>query len=34
MPYKIEPQKYKDTRTGEIVTRFDIMDIMYMEEVD
>jgi len=32
--YEIKATKFKDTRTGEIVTQFDIMDIMYMEKVD
>lgn len=26
-------KKYKDTRTGKIVERFNILDIKYMEEV-
>lgn len=30
----IEPKKFRDTRTGEIVTTFNILDIKYMEEVD
>jgi len=29
----IENKKFKDIRTGEIVTQFNIMDIKYMEEV-
>jgi len=29
----ITQRKFKDTRTGQIVTQFDIMDINYMEEV-
>ena len=30
---EIISRKFKDIRTGEIVTQFDIMDIKYMEEV-
>jgi len=30
----ITNKKFKDTRTGEIVEQFDIMDIKYMEEVE
>jgi len=29
----IESKKFRDTRTGEIVTQFNILDIKYMEEV-
>lgn len=29
----IEPKKYRDTRTGEIVTQFNIFDIKFMEEL-
>lgn len=29
----IETKKYKDVRTGEIVTQFNIFDIRYMVEV-
>lgn len=29
----IESKKFRDKRTGEIVTQFDIFDIQYMEEV-
>jgi len=29
----VESKKYKDKRTGEIVTQFDILDIHHMEEV-
>ncbi len=29
----IESKRFKDVRTGEIVTQFDILDIKYMEEV-
>lgn len=29
----MESKKFKDTRTGEIVTQFNIMDIKYMEEI-
>jgi hypothetical protein len=29
----ITPKKFKDTRNGEIVERFNILDIKYMEEV-
>lgn len=29
----ITVRKFKDTRTGEIVERFSILDIQYMEEV-
>jgi hypothetical protein len=30
----ITSKKFRDKRTGEIVTRFNILDIEYMEEVD
>jgi hypothetical protein len=30
----IESKKFRDTRTGDIVTQFNIFDIKYMEEVD
>jgi len=30
----ITNKKFKDMRTGEIVTQFDILDIKYMEEVE
>ena len=30
----ITNKKFKDTRTGEIVEQFDIMDIGFMEEVE
>jgi hypothetical protein len=30
----MESQKFRDTRTGEIVTQFNILDIQYMEKVD
>jgi hypothetical protein len=30
----IESKKFRDKRTGEIVERFDILDIGYMEEVE
>jgi len=29
----IENKKFRDTRTGEIVTQFSLLDIKYMEEV-
>jgi len=29
----IVPKKWKDTRTGKIVTQFNIFDIKYMKEV-
>lgn len=29
----IKPKKFRDKRTGEIVTRFNILDIKFMEEV-
>jgi hypothetical protein len=29
----ITTKKFKDTRTGEIVERFNILDIKYMEEM-
>jgi len=29
----IESQKFRDIRTGEIVTQFNILDIKYMEKV-
>jgi hypothetical protein len=31
---KIESKKWKDKRTGEIVTQFNILDIEFMEEVE
>lgn len=30
----IQSKKFRDTRTGEIVTQFNILDIAYMEEVE
>jgi len=30
----IESKRFRDTRTGEIVTQFNIFDIKYMEEVE
>jgi len=30
----ITNKKFRDTRTGEIVEQFDILDIKYMEEVE
>lgn len=30
----MKSKRFKDIRTGEIVTEFDIMDIKYMEEVE
>lgn len=30
----ITSQKFRDKRTGEIVTQFNILDIVYMERVD
>jgi hypothetical protein len=30
----IRSQRFRDTRTGEIVTQFDILDIKYMEKID
>ena len=30
---EIHSKKFRDTRTGEIVTQFDILDIKYMEEI-
>jgi hypothetical protein len=33
MELKIIQQKFKDLRTGEIVTQFNIMDIKYFENV-
>jgi len=30
----IEPTKFKDVRTGEVVTSFNIMDIKYMVKVE
>lgn len=32
--FNVAQQKYRDIRTGEIVTEFDILDIKYMEEID
>ena len=29
----IETKKFRDTRTGETVTQFNIFDIKYMEEI-
>jgi len=29
----IKNKKFRDTRTGEIVTQFNIFDIKYMEEI-
>jgi len=29
----IKARKFKDTRTGETVTQFNIFDIKYMEEI-
>lgn len=34
MSYEIKSKRFRDTRTGEIVTQFCIMDIQYMEELD
>lgn len=33
MEWVIQPKKFKDSRTGEIVTQFLISDINYMSEV-
>lgn len=30
----IESKKWRDVRTGEVVTQFNILDIQYMEEVE
>lgn len=30
----MKSKKFKDKRTGEIVTQFNILDIEFMEEVD
>ena len=30
----IVSKRFKDRRTGEIVTRFNIMDIQFMDEID
>jgi len=30
----MESKKFRDTRTGEIVTQFNILDIKYMEDVE
>jgi len=30
----IKSKKFRDTRTGEIVTQFDILDIKFMEEIE
>jgi hypothetical protein len=32
-PWRIEPKKFRDKRTGEIVTQFSVLDIAYFEEV-
>ena len=34
MEWKIEPKKFRDKRTGEVVTSFSILDIAHMEEVE
>lgn len=31
--WEIKSKRFKDLRTGEIVTQFNIMDINFMEEV-
>lgn len=33
MTCEIVPQQFRDTRTGEIVTQFNIFDIEFMEKV-
>jgi len=34
MEWRIEPTKFKDVRTGEVVTSFNIMYIKYMVKVE
>lgn len=34
MEYEIKQKKFKDIRTGEIVTQFSILDIKYFKEIN